>query len=87
MLMTSANKSLKKKIFYAIFYFGILLQKNWLRLWQQFKLNMESCEPVDEEELPTFSLGMEFLTPPKKMERKRKQRTSMAGVIPFRNSE
>ena len=27
---------------------------------------MESCEPVDEEELPTFSLGMEFLTPPKK---------------------
>ena len=48
---------------------------------------MESCEPVDEEELPTFSLGMEFLTPPKKMKRKRKQRTSMAGVIPFRNSE
>ena len=77
----------EKKIFYGIFYFGILLQKNWLRLWQQFKLNMESCEPVDEEELPTFSLGMEFLTPPKKMERKRKQRTSMAGVIPFRNSE
>ena len=56
----------RKKIFYGIFYFGILLQKNWLRLWQQFKLNMESCEPVDEEELPTFSLGMEFLTPPKK---------------------
>ena len=65
MLMTSANKSLKKKIFYAIFYFGILLQKNWLRLVKT-KLNMESCEPVDEEELPTFSLGMEFLTPPKK---------------------
>ena len=56
----------EKKIFYGIFCFGILLQKNWLRLWQQFKLNMESCEPVDEEELPTFSLGMEFLTPPKK---------------------
>ena len=60
----------RKKIFYAIFYFGILLQKNWLRLWQQFKLNMESCEPVDEEELPTFSLGMEFLTPPKKWKEK-----------------
>ena len=26
---------------------------------------MESCEPADEEELPTFSLGMEFLTPQK----------------------
>ena len=76
----------RKKIFYTIFYFGILLQKNWLRLWQQFKLNMESCEPVDEEELPTFSLGWVF-NPPKKMKRKRKQRTSMAGVIPFCNSE
>ena len=24
--------------------------------------NMESCEPADEEELFTFSLGMKFLT-------------------------
>ena len=63
--MTPANKSLEKKIFSAIFYFGILLLKNWLRLRRQFKLNMESCEPADEEELPTFSLGMEFLTPQK----------------------
>ena len=31
---------------------------------------MESCEPVDEEELPSFSLGMEFLTPPKKWKEK-----------------
>ena len=26
---------------------------------------MENYEPADEEELPTFSLGMEFLTPQK----------------------
>ena len=52
--MTSANKSLKKKNFL----------RNFL-LWD-FTTNMESCEPVDEEELPTFSLGMEFLTPPPK---------------------
>ena len=38
---------------------------------RQFKVNMESCEPADEEELPTFSLGMEFLTPQK--ERKEKE--------------
>ena len=25
--------------------------KNWLRLRRQFKLNMESCEPADEEEM------------------------------------
>ena len=46
----------EKNIFSAIFYFGILLLKNWLRLWWQFfggkfKLNMESYEPADEEEL------------------------------------
>ena len=51
----------EEKVFSAIFYFGILLLKNWLRLRRQFKLNMESCEPADDEELPTFSLGMEFL--------------------------
>ena len=45
---------------------------------------MESCEPADEEELPSFSLGMEFLTPQKERKKKRKQRTSTAGVIPFR---
>ena len=35
---------------------------------------MESCEPADEEELPSFSLGMEFLTPQK--ERKKKKKTN-----------
>ena len=69
--MTSADKSLKKKIFSAIFHFGILLLKNWLRLRQQFKLNMESFEPADEEELSTFSLGMEFLTPQKEWKKKK----------------
>ena len=38
---------------------------------------MESCEPADEEELPTFSLGMEFLTPQK--ERKEKENKEQAG--------
>ena len=63
--MTSANKSLEKKNLSAILDFGILLLKNWLRLRRQFKLDVESYEPADEEELSTFSLGMEFLTPPK----------------------
>ena len=46
---------------------------------------MESCEPADEEELPTFSMGMEFLTPQKeRKKKKKKQRTSTADVIPFR---
>ena len=55
----------REKNLSAILYFGILLLKNWLRLRRQFKLDVESYEPADEEELPTFSLGMEFLTPPK----------------------
>ena len=45
---------------------------------------MESCEPADEEELPSFSLGMEFLTPQKERKKKTKQKKSTAGVIPFR---
>ena len=49
----------------AILYFGILILKNWLRLRRQFKLDVESYEPADEDELSTFSLGMEFLIPPK----------------------
>ena len=60
----------RKKNFSSIFYFGILLLKNWLRLRQQFKLNMESFESADEEELSTFSLGMEFLTPQKEWKEK-----------------
>ena len=75
--MTSGNKSLEKKIFSPIFYFGILLLKNWLRLWWLFKLNMESCEPADEEELPTFSLGIEFLTPQKEQKEKENKEHSL----------
>ena len=77
--MTSANKSLEKKNLSAILYFGILLLKNWLRLRRQFKLNMESFEPADEEELSTFSLGMEFLTPQK--ERKEKENKEQARPV------
>ena len=72
----SKEISREKKNFSAIFYFGILLLKNWLRLRRQFKLSMESYEPADEEELPTFSLGMEFLTPQK--ERKEKENKEQA---------
>ena len=70
----------RKQIFSAIFHFGILLLKNWLRLRQQFKLNMESCRPTDEGELPTFSLGMEFLTPQK--ERKEKENKATLRATP-----
>ena len=57
--------TLEEKFFSAIFYFGILLLKNWLRPRRKFKLDMESCEPADEEELPAFFSGMEFWTPQK----------------------
>ena len=63
----------REKNFSAIFHFGILLLKNWLRLRRQFKLNMESFEPADEEELSTFSLGMEFLTPQKERKENKEQ--------------
>ena len=43
---------------------------------------MESCEPADEEELPTFSLGIEFLTPPK--ERKEKENKEQARLMSSR---
>ena len=73
----------REKNFSGIFYFGILLLKNWLRLRRQFKLNMENFAPPDEEELPTFSSGMELLTPQK--ERKKKKTKNKHGrCIPFR---
>ena len=50
-------------------------RKNERYSGRQFKLNMESCEPADEEELPSFSLGMEFLTPQKERKKKNKKKT------------
>ena len=43
---------------------------------------MESCEPADEEELPIFSLGMEFLTTQK--ERKGKENKEQARPVSSR---
>ena len=40
---------------------------------------MESCEPADEEELPTFSLGMEFLT----LQKKRKEKENKEQARPL----
>ena len=40
---------------------------------------MENYEPADEEELPTFSLGMEFLTPQKT--RKEKENEEQARPV------
>lgn len=78
------KKSLEqKKSFSAIFYFGILLLKNWLRLRQQFKLNMESFESADEEELSTFSLGMDFLTPQKEWKEKENKEQAWLVSSPF----
>ena len=54
----------------------LLLDFNWLRLQWQFTPNMENCEQADGEELPTFSLRMEFLTPQK--ERKVKENKEQA---------
>ena len=42
---------------------------------------MAKSEQADEEDLPTFSLGLEFLTPEKKSKEKEKKRTSKARVI------
>ena len=54
----------------------LLWDFNWLRIRWQFTPNMENCEPADEEELPTFSLGMEFLTPQKgRKEKENKEQT------------
>ena len=33
---------------------------------------MAASEPTDKEDLPTFSLGLEFLTPGKKKKKKKK---------------
>ena len=51
---------------------------------RQFKVNMESCEPADEEELPTFSLGMEFLTPQKERKAKENKEQALLVSYPFR---
>ena len=60
--------NLSRKKFLVIFYFGILLLNNWLRLRWQFELNMESCQQADEEEMfswrninpfTTFKLSVE----------------------------
>ena len=45
---------------------------------------MESCEPADEEELPTFSLGMEFLTPQKERKGKENKEQGLLVSYPFR---
>ena len=47
---------------------------------------MTTSEPADEEDLPTFSLGLEFLTPPQKNPVKGKKRTSKARVIVSRKT-
>ena len=46
---------------------------------------MATSEPADEEDLPTFSLGLEFLTTEKNL-KKRKKRTSKARVIVSRKT-
>ena len=46
---------------------------------------MATSEPADEEDLPTFSLGLEFLTPEKTL-KKRNKRTSKARVIVSRKT-
>ena len=34
---------------------------------------MARSEPADEEDLPTFSLGLEFLTPEKNLKKRKKE--------------
>ena len=43
-------------------------------------------EPAVEEDLPTFSLRLEFLTPEKQPKEKEKNKTSKAAVFAFRKS-
>ena len=48
---------------------------------------MTTSEPADEEDLPTFSLGLEFFIPEKKKPKeKEKKRTSKARVIVSRKT-
>ena len=77
----------RKKIFSASD-LGIFAFKNGGKLQQKVKLNIAISEPADEEHLPTFSLGLEFLTPEKQAKtKKEKQKTSKAAVFAFRKSK
>ena len=60
------------------------------KLQQEGKLNIAISKPADEEDPPTFSLGLDFLTPEKqakKKKKKEKQKTSKAAVFAFRKSK
>ena len=47
--------------------------KNGRNFQQNVKLQMATREPADEEALPTFSLGLEFLTPEKNLKKRKKE--------------
>ena len=58
------------------------------KLQQKGKLNIAIREPADEEDLSSFSLGLDFLTPEKQAKKKKeKQKTRKAAVFPFRKSK
>ena len=60
----------REKNFLRDFLLSDFTIKKLVKTSAAIRLNMESCEPDDEEELLTFSLGMEFLTPHKEQKEK-----------------
>ena len=68
-LMTSTNKCLENSVS-DFLHFAF---KNGRNFQQNVKLQMATREPADEEAHPTFSLGLEFLTPEKNLKKRKKE--------------
>ena len=72
--------------FFSASDFGISYSKTGENFNKKLKLNIAISEPADED-LPTFSLGLEYLTPTKQPKEKEKKKTSKATVFAFRKSK
>ena len=76
-LMTSANKCLENSVS-DFLHFAF---KNGRNLQQNVELQMKTREPADEEALPTFSSGLEFLTPEKNLKKRKKRTRSVTSCL------
>ena len=83
--MTSANKRLEKKISRCVTSQFCIKKRGKTSAKSLTTDGNKRIEPADEEDLRTFSLEFEFLTPVKNL-KKRKKRTSKARVIVSRKT-
>ena len=75
----SANKWIEKNNFSASDF--CILHSKTKKLQQKGTLNIAISEPSDEEDLATFSLGLDFLTPEKQAKRKGKTENKQGGCL------